>query len=556
MHTLLLLLAVVAGPPQARPDSAAPAPAVAVPAAPAGAPVVIRADTIFRVYGRLGASLPEERAARIATRLAELAARVRGVADSVRVVEEEGQTLVMAGEVAVMAVLDGDAAPQGLTREAAGALYAEAIRATLGRHAFQVRLQHVLYGALKSLGALALAAILVWLLRRLFTRLDRLVDQLGQSGRLPTIRVQQLELLSPQRVAATLRFLLRPLRLAVWLVLGYAVLTLVLSFFPMTQGVARRVLDYLVTPLAFVVGSIADYLPNLIFIAAIIIAARWLLRFIRFLFDAIGRGAVTLGGFEREWAEPTYKLARFVVLAFALVVLFPYLPGSGSEAFKGVSLFAGLLFSLGSTGAVANVVAGSLLTYTRGFRIGDRVRIGDSVGDVTARTLLVTRLRTVTNVEITIPNATVLGTQVMNYTTLAREGRLFLQTSITIGYDVPWRTVHELLLTAARSTEAIADDPAPFVIQTSLNDYYPTYVLNAATGDAGAMLRTTSRLNERIQDVFFEAGVEITSPAFTAVRDGNRSTIPAAHLPPDYQPPAFRVDAHVNPRDGGSGPTG
>lgn len=545
MHPLLILLAVTAATAQARPDSAVPASApaaVVAPADSAGVPVIIRNDTLFRVYGRIGASLPGERAARIVTRLGNLASRVRGAADSVRVAEEEGQVLVMAGEAVVMAVVDADAAGLGMTRAAAAGYYADAVRAALTRHALTVRLQQIFYGALKSLGIVALAALLVWLLRRLFARLDALVDRLGQSGRLPTIRLQQLELLSPQRVAAALRLLFRPLRLAVWLVLGYAVLTLVLSFFPFTEGLARRVLDYLITPVAFVARSVTDYLPNLLFIAAIIVVTRWLLRFIRFLFDAVERGAVALGGFEREWAAPTYKLVRFVVLAFALVVLFPYLPGAGSEAFKGVSLFAGLLFSLGSTGAVANVVAGSLLTYTRGFRIGDRVRIGDSVGDVTARTLLVTRLRTVTNVEITIPNATVLGTQVMNYSSLAREGRLLLQTSITIGYDVPWRTVHELLLKAARSTDGLLAEPEPFVLQTSLNDYYPTYVLNVATGDAGAMLRTTSRLNERIQDVFFEAGVEITSPAFTAIRDGNRSTIPAAHLPPDYQPPAFGVE--------------
>jgi small-conductance mechanosensitive channel len=216
------------------------------------------------------------------------------------------------------------------------------------------------------------------------------------------------------------------------------------------------------------------------------------------------------------------------VFAFALVVLFPYLPGSKSDAFKGVSLFMGLLVSLGSTGAVANLVSGTLLTYTKSFNVGDRVRIGEVLGDVTGRSLLVTRIRTLTNVEVTIPNSQVMNGQVLNFTTNAESTGVALQATITIGYDVPWRQVHDLLLAAAAGAEGIATEPAPFVLQTGLQDYYPAYELNAYTRDAKSMRVAFSNLNAAIQDRFAEAKVEITSPAYLAMRDGNTPAIPPA----------------------------
>jgi len=450
----------------------------------------------------------------------------------------------------VMAVLDGDAAELGLTRQEAAARYVTLLEAGLTRTSLQWRVERITAGVFRTVITVGIAILAGWLLVRLFRRLAGLIERLRTSGRLPTLHIQRLELLSSDRIAGGLLLALRLVRIAAWVILGYFTLALVLAYFPYTEGVSDRILDYLLEPLGLVGRSILDYLPNVLFIAVIVLVTRYVLRFIRFLFHAVASQAVTFQGFDPDWAEPTYKLVRVMVLAFSLVVLFPYLPGAKSDAFKGVSLFVGLLFSLGSSGAVSNLVAGSLLTYTKAFGLGDRVRIGETVGDVTARTLLVTKLRTVTNVEVTIPNATVLSSQVLNYSTMARKGGMILQTTVTIGYDTPWRKVHDLLLAAARSTEGLLADPEPFVLQASLNDYYPTYVLNVYTGDASAMVRTVSHLNERIQDVFFEAGVEITSPAFSAVRDGNRITIPEANVPEGYVAPAFRlerVDAQRKP---------
>jgi small-conductance mechanosensitive channel len=230
--------------------------------------------------------------------------------------------------------------------------------------------------------------------------------------------------------------------------------------------------------------------------------------------------------------------------------MFPYLPGAGSDAFKGVSLFVGVLFSLGSSGAVGNIVAGVVLTYTNAFRVGDRVQIGETVGDVVERTMLVTRVRTIKNVDITIPNGTVLASQVINFTTQAADRGLILHSTVTIGYDVPWRQVHELLIAAAGATENVLAEPAPFVLQTSLDDFYVSYQINAYTELPAVMAQTYSLLHQNIQDRFNEAGVEIMSPHYGALRDGNQATIPADHLAKGYRAPTFRLE-QVSPEHGG-----
>ena len=220
---------------------------------------------------------------------------------------------------------------------------------------------------------------------------------------------------------------------------------------------------------------------------------------------------------------------------------------SASAAFKGVSLFFGVLFSLGSSGAVGNMMAGIILTYTRAFQIGDHVKIGDTTGDVIERTLLVTRVRTIKNVAITIPNCSVLSGQIVNYTSMAQERGLILHTGVTIGYDVPWKQVHALLIAAAERTEHILKEPKPFVLQTSLDDFYVAYQINAYTNRADGQAGIYSELHQNIQDSFNEGGVEILSPHYRAARDGNMVTIPANYLPADYKAPSFRIENTGNP---------
>jgi small-conductance mechanosensitive channel len=278
--------------------------------------------------------------------------------------------------------------------------------------------------------------LLFGLLSRLFPRFYSLVDRVRDvHQRLASVQI--VRLVSPTRVAVTLLGLLRFARVILTVILLYFYVPLVLSFFPWTEQLSRQIVGYAFTPFAAAWTSLIAYLPNVFYIVAIAVIARYVLKFVYLFFEAIGAGSLTFEGFHRDWAEPTYKIARVLVFAFAAVVIFPYLPGAQSDAFKGVSLFLGVLFSLGSSSAVSNVVAGVVLTYTRSFQIGDRVKVGDTIGDVMERTLLVTRIRTIKNVDVTIPNGIVLDGQVINYSALAGTGGLILHTTVTIGYDAP-----------------------------------------------------------------------------------------------------------------------
>ena len=257
---------------------------------------------------------------------------------------------------------------------------------------------------------------------------------------------------------------------------------------------------------------------------------RLVLKVMGFLYEAIWKGKIQVNTLHHDLVEPTYQLLRLLVIAFALVAAFPYIPGSSSPVFKAISIFIGFLLSLGSTSLASNIVSGIVLTYTRGLRVGDRVQVADAVGDVIDRTLLVTRIRTIKNVVVTLPNAMVMQNQINNYSADAEKNDLVLHTTVTIGYDVPWRQVDHLLVEAAQKTPDILNKPAPFVLKTSLDDFYITYELNAYTDQAEKMAVTYSNLHENILDEFNQDGVEIMSPSYFAVRDGHESTIPKIEL--------------------------
>lgn len=387
---------------------------------------------------------------------------------------------------------------------------------------------------------MVLVAILI-LFKMIFPRIYGIVRS-WKGTRVKSIFLQKLEILSADRIVGILVTFVRGFRVFLILVLFYFYIPLVFSSLPWTRGYAAILFGYLSYPFKKVGNTIIDYLPNLFYLAVIALLTHYTVKLIRFIFNEIDRGNLALPGFYQDWAMPTFKIVRFLVIAFAVVMAFPYLPGSESPAFKGVSIFLGVLFSLGSTSAVANVVAGVILNYTRAFTIGDRVRIGDVEGDVTHKTLLVTHIRTVKNVEITLPNSTVLGGAILNFSAAVRHSALILHTSVTIGYDAPWRRVHELLVAAARATKHILEDPPPFVLQTALNDFYVSYQINAYTDSPHEMAWIYSELHQNIQDKFNEAGVEIMSPHYTQLRDGNTTTIPERYRPEGYTAPGIRIE--------------
>lgn len=393
---------------------------------------------------------------------------------------------------------------------------------------------------LLTLLTLILLLLIIKFINKLFQKaLKKLESCVGTC--LPPFKIQNLELISADRLSNILKRLLNALRLLIIALTVYIFIPLVLSFFPQTRGIVLTYLYYIIAPISNIFQGLLAFIPNLIIIAFISLLARYLIKFFRMVFTEIRRNNVRLAGFYPEWAEPTYKLLRFLIIILTIVVISPYLPGFGSPAFQGISIFLGVLLSLGSTAAVANIVAGASLIYMRPFKIGDRVKIADTVGDVIEKTLLITRLRTIKNVEVTIPNSMVLGCHIINFSAMAEQMGLILSTTVTIGYDVPWRTVHQLLTDAALSTQDVSEDPPPFVLQTSLNDFSVTYELNAYTKVINRLAKTQSELHQNIQDKFNAAGVEILSPTYSAIRDGNLAALPEEYLPKTTAPRGFRV---------------
>lgn len=378
------------------------------------------------------------------------------------------------------------------------------------------------------------------LARRLLNRLIRKLES-WRGTKIPPIRVQSFELISADRLTDTLKWAVQKTKIVVYLILLYIFIPVFFSYFPRTRYYVLGYLDYFIAPFRAIFQGILDFIPNLVFIAITIYVVRYVLRLLRLFFSEIENGRITFKGFHKDWAAPTFKLSKFLLIVFTIVLISPYMPGFGSPAFQGISIFFGILLSLGSTAAIANIVAGAALTYMRPFKVGDRVKIADTVGDVVEKTLLITRVQTIKNVEVTIPNSMVLGSHMINFSVLAQESKLIIHTSVTIGYDVPWRQVHELLIGAAKDTKGVVQEPPPFVLQTALNDFSVAYELNAYTADAQHLMGIQSELHQNIQDRFNEAGVEIMSPTYAALRDGNQVTIPNDYLPKTYEAQGFKI---------------
>ena len=496
-----------------------------------GVPVVFEGDTLFRVYRGVGSFTAAQRAQRVTARIAELSFLPRAQMDSLRVEPTEtGAWNVLYEDDVVNSVTEEDALAIGSTPEAVARRNRNIIRAVIIR-AYE---QRSLLTTLRDIGifvALTVVLVLLWLLIvRVFRRLQLVLQQrlkAYMSRRMVANGSSQFyKVFHPRVQLRALMFLLKVVRGFVLLLVLYLYLPVLFSQLSFTRGFGERLLDYVLEPLAFAWNGLIGFLPELFFIAVIVWLAEQLADFVTWIGGRLQTGELHVEGFYADWAKPTANLLRALIYIFTLVIVWPLLPGSGSPAFQGVSVFVGLLLSLGGASTVGNAVSGVILTYMRPFQIGHRVKLGDTVGDVVSKNLLVTRIRTTKNEEITVPNGNLLSGGIVNYTSLAESHGLVLHTSITIGYDVPWPQVHELLIAAAAKTPGVDAAPAPFVLQKALQDWYVEYELNAHTRDSHSMPRMYSELHANIQDGFRDAGVEIMSSHYMHVRTGNETTIP------------------------------
>ncbi len=507
-----------------------------------GFPVIGAAnDTLFFIYEKIGSYQPEVRAENISERILKLAEDDLAQFDSITTFSHGTIVDIILDETIIMSVSEDDAAANNTTMLALAEQYAVIIKNAL----IEAKKEGSIIRLITRIGLVILVLggtyLIYFLVVRGFRKLNVFV-YLKREKWLKDLTYKKYTFLTVEQEMSAILFLLKIIKWFVFLILLYFVLPLVFSIFPFTRGWANVLLNLIWSPFKSVILAVWNYLPNLFTILVIFFVMRYFIRFVKYIFTEIKKQHLKLPGFYPEWAMPTFGIVRFLLLAFMVVLIFPYLPGSDSAIFKGVSVFLGVLFSLGSSSAIANMIAGLVITYMRPFQIGDRIKISDITGDVVEKTLLVTRLKTVKNEVITIPNSSILSGNTINYSSVAKKEGLILYTTITIGYDVPWKDMHAALIEAAERTEFLLKDPKPFVLQTSLDDFYVSYQINAITKTPKKQALIYSMLHQNIQDVCNEKGIEIMSPHYRADRDGNKSTIPENYLSKDYVIPGFNVN--------------
>lgn len=504
-----------------------------------GVPVIgFFKDTLFTVYSRLGSFSPKERAKAVSERIQSLAVLRDFSIDSLVVESEYNILNLVYSDQIVTSISEEDALWSKMNAADLSIKYQKTISEAILNYQNETNIITLL----KEFGLALLVLIITYLIIKyifIAFRWTAIKIHAQENKRIKGIKIKDYTLFDASRQVAVLINLNTVLKWLVVLSTVYIALPILFGIFPWTKDMAQTLFGYVLDPLKDIGLGLWNYLPNLITVIVIIVVFRYVLKGLYFLKLEIQQENLKLPGFYSDWAAPTYQIVKVLVFAFMIVVIFPYLPGSDSPVFQGVSVFLGFLFTFGSAGSLSNIIAGLILTYMRLFKMGDRVKIGSISGDVIEKNMLVTRVRTTKNEIISIPNATVMNSHTINYSSDAPEKGLIMHSTITIGYDVPWRKMEAVLIKAALKTPLLLDEPAPFVLQTSLDDFYVSYQINAYTREPNKQATIYSNLHANIQDFCNEAGIEIMSPHYRAARDGNQSTIPADQLPKDYKAPSF-----------------
>ena len=498
-------------------------------------PVLFRGDTLFVIQSKIGPYTPEDRVEDINRKLQALTKLERIRLDSFMISENDEYSVISYRDKTILLISEQDAAMSGTTQTELTEQYLSTLRAAfselLDSRTAIYWVKRIGFTLMTLLGLILIFIVINRIFRWINKRLSSYEKGIMQK------RKSIVRYFLPNQSPNVFLFLSKVVKVALIILILFFYLPLLFSFFPQTENLVNRFYQFIAEPVRSVGRGLLNFLPNLFYIFVIIVIARYLIRILNMLSKEIEDDRLRLKGFHKDWAQPTANIIKIVLYAFTLVFIFPYLPGSDSPAFRGVSIFLGVLFSLGSTSAISNIVAGIVITYMRPFMIGDRVKIGESMGDVLEKNLLVTRIRTIKNEEITIPNATIINAHLWNYSKSAGSIGIILHTSVTIGYDVPAKKVIELLLNAAENTKNLSREFKPFVLQKSLGDFYVEYELNVYTKQPKKMAMLKSDLNSSIRETFNQANVEILSPHYSAYRDGNASTVPGTEEPTDPKDP-------------------
>ena len=494
-----------------------------------GIPVIVEGDTLYYLFAKRGGHTPQQRAEMNAAAITELGKRFNLQPDSVYIDSSDIVTDLMYGNKVLSSFTDQDGLWEGCSRDQLAAakrkVIVDKLKVMKDEHSLWQLGKRILYFILVIVGQFLLFKLTIWLFNKLKARIQRLKDT-----KLKPISIQDYELLDTQKQVNLLVFLASLLRYAVMLLQLILTVPLLFAIFPQTKDLAYKLFSYIWEPIKSIFLGIVEYIPNLFTIFVIWLAVKYLVRLVRYLASEIQSERLKIGGFYADWAMPTFHIVRFLLYAFMIAMIYPYLPGSKSGVFQGISVFVGLIVSLGSSTVIGNIIAGLVITYMRPFKLGDRIKLNDTTGNVIEKTPLVTRIRTPKNEVVTIPNSFIMSSHTVNFSQSARDYGLIIHSEVSIGYDIPWRKTHQLLIEAALNTPGVMDDPRPFVLETTLQDYYPVYQVNAYIKDANQLAQVYSDLHQNIQDRFNEEGIEIMSPHYIATRDGSETTIPKDDL--------------------------
>lgn len=490
-----------------------------------GAPVVVEGDTLFVLYAGHGSYSATDRAGRIARTLVELGETADVVADSLKVTDNGEFTEILHCRRLIISLSDDDAAYEATTRRELAARLIPIIADKLDDLQRGKTLLEVATRVMLFILVLMMQYSLFRLINYLFRRLRRQIVRFKQR-RLRPVVIRDYELLNVRQLGRVLILLNNVARYAVLLLLLILTVPMLFAIFPQTEALAWTILHYILDPVKMVGRSILDYIPNLFIIIVIWTFVRYLIKGLHYIASEVENEKLKIHGFYPDWAQTTFNIVRFLLYAFMVAIIYPYLPGAHSGVFQGISVFVGLIISLGSSAVIGNIISGLVITYMRPFKVGDRIKLNETTGNVIEKTPFVTRLRTPKNEVVTIPNSFIMSSHTINYSESARRYGLIIHTLVTVGYEVPWRQVHQLLIDAARLTPGVLEHPQPFVLETELHDYYTCYQINAYIHDVDRQPDIISDLMERIQDIFAEAGIELVSPHYISARDGNASTVP------------------------------
>jgi small-conductance mechanosensitive channel len=485
-------------------------------------------DTIMTIYAPTPTLSPLERAALYGDRALRAAKTFSPKFDTLDVVNNGMSVDIVFGEMPLINITAADAYLEGTDRGALANAKKKRVLAAIAAYNKSLGLWNILRMVGLSIAVVAALVALMVLVNRSFRKgIDRKIID-NREKWFKGIHFRNIEILTSEKLTAAALFASKALRYALYAVLLYAALPMVFAIFPATRHLAKLLFSWIATPLFSMGEGFIAYLPNLLRIVVIIVVMRYILKFLHYISAEIETGRLVIPKFYPDWARATFNLLRIFIYAFTVVLIFPLLPNSDSSIFKGVSVFIGVLFSIGSSSVISNMMAGLVITYMRSFKIGDRIKVGDVYGDVVEKTLFVVRVQTIKKEVITVPNSSILSSNVVNYSTAAEEAGqgVIISVEFSVCYDSAWDKVHSLLIEAALKSEHVLHDPSPFVFTNELADFATIYSLRVYTRRPDMYAVICSDINSNVLDVFRREGIEMIVPQYRSLRDGGKPVFP------------------------------